>query len=156
VLQPSLNFLAQVFLALNCDTGELLALKEVPASLLELAAAGTEPGGVGGGGAAATAAAGEAAARGGVPAAAHGGAAEALAQLEREVALLSGLRHPNIVRYVGTARGGAGGPGSLAGGLAVPGASPPLYILLGESQGWPLSVWSARDWKDIHMLYVFV
>jgi len=60
-----------VFLGLNNETGELLAVKEV--SMVVEGSKGKE----------------------------------AVEQLEREVALLSMLNHPNIVRYVGTLREGA-------------------------------------------------
>ncbi|KAG2431906.1 hypothetical protein HXX76_009397 [Chlamydomonas incerta] len=100
----------QVYLALNCDTGELLAVKEVPAGL-----AGGDGGGAGGGG------------------------REAVAQLEREVALLSALRHPNIVRYVGTQRNAAGGGGAGGGG-----GGAPLYIFLEYVPGGSLSSQLAR------------
>ena len=59
-----------VYVALNCDTGELLAVKEI--------AVGHTP----------------------------EKASEAVNQLEQEVSMLSSLRHPNIVQYVGTQRQG--------------------------------------------------
>ncbi|GFR53058.1 hypothetical protein Agub_g15733, partial [Astrephomene gubernaculifera] len=125
----------QVYLALNCETGELLAVKEVPAGLADLAlgAGAGGAGGAGGGGGAGGA--------GGGGGAGRSSAVEAVAQLEREVALLSALRHPNIVRYVGTQRSGGGG--AAAGGYASAagggGTGPPLYIFLEYVPGGSLS-----------------
>mmetsp|Transcript_7745 Transcript_7745/g.20633 ORF Transcript_7745/g.20633 Transcript_7745/m.20633 type:complete len:601 (-) Transcript_7745:579-2381(-) len=62
-----------VYLGLNNDTGELLAIKSV--SLMDDSGNSQRQ--------------------------------EALEQLEHEVSLLSGLDHPNVVRYVGTMREGA-------------------------------------------------
>lgn len=114
-----------VYLGLNCDTGELLAVKEVAAIGLEGAAAaqgpGGRPAGSGPGGAVAGPGGG-------------GGPGEAVQQLEREVALLGSLRHPNIVKYVGTQRGD---PGLPAGAHGSDGA--PLYIFLEYVPGGSVS-----------------